>query len=75
MTKKSYNIISIISGETPGTPLSLPRAIRPAVSLYFLRDSPPLYSFCVRARGADRHLGIDKGLAGVCPAISVVTAT
>jgi hypothetical protein len=29
----------------------------------------------VRARGADGHLGIDKGLAGVCPAISVVTAT
>jgi hypothetical protein len=28
----------------------------------------------VRARVADGHLGIDKGLAGVCPAISVATA-
>jgi hypothetical protein len=28
----------------------------------------------VRARGADEHLGSDKGLAGMCPAISVVTA-
>jgi hypothetical protein len=34
-----------------------------------------LSTLCVRARGADGHLGIDKGLAGVCPAISVVTAT